>query len=66
MSKNDITGDNITTKPATEEYRENYDKIFKKTQGCGCKERCIEYEAEYNEYLEHDLSESPNLNDSTD
>lgn len=28
MSKNDITGDNIITKFTTEQYRDNYDKIF--------------------------------------
>lgn len=29
-SKNDITGDKLQTKAASEEYRNNYDLIFKK------------------------------------
>ena len=29
-SHNDITGDKIQTKVTTEEYRDNYDKIFSK------------------------------------
>lgn len=29
-SKNEHTGDKLQTKPASEEYRENYDKIFGK------------------------------------
>lgn len=35
MSTNEITGDKQQTKPATDAYRENYDKIFgkKKCQG---------------------------------
>lgn len=34
MSKNDITGDEIKTKSANEQYRENWDRIFgkKKTE----------------------------------
>lgn len=28
MSKNDITGDMIRTKPATKEYQDNWDRIF--------------------------------------
>lgn len=27
-SKNDITGDTISTKPVTDQYRENWEKIF--------------------------------------
>lgn len=30
MSHNDITGDKIATKPASDKFRENYDAIFKK------------------------------------
>lgn len=30
MSKNDITGDEIKTKSANEQYRENWDRIFGK------------------------------------
>lgn len=30
MSYNDITGDKITTKVVTDQYRENYDQIFNK------------------------------------
>lgn len=30
MSRNDITGDNITTKPSTDAFRNNYDTIFRK------------------------------------
>lgn len=30
MSKNDITGDNITTKASTEAFRSNFDNIFRK------------------------------------
>lgn len=33
MSKNDITGDEIKTKGASDSYRENFDKIFGKPQG---------------------------------
>ncbi len=60
MSKNDITSDRLVTKPATDEYRHNFDLIFgqkKKcnTKQCGCKHRCIEYEMEYNEYLDDTL-----------
>lgn len=29
-SKNDITGDKLATKPASEAYRENWDRIFGK------------------------------------
>ena len=28
MSSNDITGDRLVSKAATDEYRNNYDKIF--------------------------------------
>ena len=30
MSKNDVTGDNILSKVATEAYRNNFDAIFRK------------------------------------
>ena len=30
MSNNDITGDEIKTKPATNAYRQGYDRIFKR------------------------------------
>ena len=30
MSNNDITGDEIKTKPSSQSYRDNYDRIFKK------------------------------------
>lgn len=33
-SRNDITGDKIQTKVVTQEYRENYDKIFSKDKEC--------------------------------
>ena len=52
MSKNDITGDNITTGEVSDDYRKNYDQIFGKNKPCDCKERCIQYEQEYNEYLD--------------
>ena len=29
MSKNDITGDKLISRPASPSYRDNYDKIFK-------------------------------------
>nr|QMP83567.1 MAG: hypothetical protein [Caudoviricetes sp.] len=29
-AKNDVTGDKLKTKAASEKYRNNYDKIFKK------------------------------------
>lgn len=32
MSKNDVTGDKIKTKNITENYRSNFDKIFKKAE----------------------------------
>lgn len=28
--RNPVTGDKLQTKPASDKYRENYDKIFKK------------------------------------
>ena len=28
MSKNDITGDNIKTKPSSQKYRDNWERIF--------------------------------------
>ena len=30
MTKNDITGDTIATKPASDNYRANYDAVFRK------------------------------------
>ena len=33
MSKNDITGDEIKTKGASDSYRDNFDKIFGKPKG---------------------------------
>lgn len=40
MSKNDITGDTLATKPASDLYKENYDKIFGKTcQNSGCRNK---------------------------
>ena len=30
VARNDITGDSIQTKTATQSYRDNYDNIFKK------------------------------------
>ena len=30
MSKNDITGDTLTSKPSSIEFRANYDAIFRK------------------------------------
>ena len=41
MSKNDITGDEIRTKPFSQEYENNYDKIFRKFK---CNGSCGEYE----------------------
>jgi len=32
MSKNDITGDSIVTRPASDAYRENYSSIWRKRQ----------------------------------
>lgn len=29
MSTNDVTGDRLVTKPATDNYLDNYDRIFK-------------------------------------
>lgn len=57
MSTNDITGARLVTPAASKEYLENYDLIFgqkKKcvTEQCGCEHRCIEYEQEYEEYLD--------------
>lgn len=47
-SRNDITGDKIQTKVVTQEYRENYDKIFKKDQEkcCGKCSPCSGHEVE--------------------
>ena len=39
-TKNDITGDKLATKPASEAYRDNWDRIFGKTH-CVC-EACRE------------------------
>lgn len=33
MSKNDITGDKIKTKPFSKDYESNYDKVFRKQDG---------------------------------
>jgi hypothetical protein len=33
VSKNDITGDEIKTKEASDSYRDNFDKIFGKPKG---------------------------------
>lgn len=56
MSTNDITGDRLVSKVGNEAYREGYDKIFKKPPKKKCKEEeccsCIEYQREYNEYLD--------------
>ena len=32
MSTNDITGDALRTRPATDAYRDNYDAIFRKPE----------------------------------
>lgn len=32
-TRNDITGDPIASKPATEQYRENFDRIFNRDAG---------------------------------
>ena len=45
MDKNEITGDNLISKPTNDAYRENYDKIFRKEcdpNGCMCTGRCKE------------------------
>lgn len=31
-ARNDITGDSIQTKPGTEAFRDNFDRIFKKQE----------------------------------
>lgn len=36
MSTNDITGDTLRTKPATDAYRDNYDAIFRRPKGGMC------------------------------
>jgi hypothetical protein len=47
MSKNDITGDEIKSKPSTEKYRENYDKIFgNKKYNISSEEQCEENDSE--------------------
>lgn len=40
-AKNDITGDNIVTKPTTKQYGENYDKIFRKESEASILERIL-------------------------
>lgn len=43
-NKNPITGDVIKTKPATGDYGQNYDRIFRKSKQCcgeGCGEGCV-------------------------
>lgn len=30
-TKNDITGDSLTSKPTTDKYRDNWERIFRKT-----------------------------------
>lgn len=37
-TRNDITGDEIKTKGASDSYRENFDKIFGKPQGLAMSE----------------------------
>lgn len=34
MITNDVTGDRLVTKPVTEDYRDNYDRIFSKNKVC--------------------------------
>lgn len=34
MSRNDITGDKIATKPASDAFREGFDRIFGKPAAC--------------------------------
>ena len=36
MSTNDITGDALTTKVATEAYRDGWDRIFGEKKRCQC------------------------------
>lgn len=43
MSNNDITGDEIKTKPPTQVYRDNYDKIFSKPKDAATITREYEY-----------------------
>ena len=31
-TKNDITGDTVTSRPASDNYRDNYDAIFRKKE----------------------------------
>jgi len=67
MSKNDITGDKITTGGVSEEYRENYDTIFKKKgcgSSCGCGQSDFELEVEYTDYIYQTLRED--LGDTTE
>lgn len=40
-AKNDITGDNIVTKPTTKQYEDNYDKIFRKESEASILERLL-------------------------
>lgn len=46
MSKNDITGDNIQTKVASESYRNNFDAIFRKPKVVESKIKEDNYEQE--------------------
>ena len=36
MSSNDITGDALRTRPASDAYRDNYDAIFRRPKGGMC------------------------------
>jgi hypothetical protein len=55
VAKNDITGDSIQTKGVTEDYRNNYDNIFrkdKKTDAEKFDEQVIMKEEYYDQELE--------------
>jgi len=40
-TKNDITGDSIVTKGTSEEYRDNYDNIFRKKKPTFWEHYCL-------------------------
>jgi hypothetical protein len=55
VARNDITGDSIQTKGVTDDYRNNYDNIFrkkKKTEAEKFDEQVVMKEEHYDEELE--------------
>jgi hypothetical protein len=56
-ANNDITGDVITTAPASKAYRDNYDQIFRKKQEVDVCDKCGQH---YYENVEDECIEKVN------